>query len=118
MTTVTIIEVRSPLAASTPNSSNVESDLAFVASSRDKALAFMADHSTYRNDGHPWCWYIYNVTLDDPKMIPYDRIVIGTDGQTYESQRAAWAACQAPHDSLVLCSPPFTSNALATPMDR
>jgi hypothetical protein len=96
MTTVTLVEVRSPLTTSNPNSSNVESDLAFVGSDRDKALAFIADHSTYRSDGHPWCWYVYNVALDDPKMIPHDRIVIGTDGQIYESQRAAWATCQAP----------------------
>ena len=93
MTMVTIVEVRMPQANPSPQNSNVESDLAFVGSSRASALSFIADHPNYSTSSHPWCWYVYDVTLDDPKSIPHDHAVIGQDGQSYPSQKDAWDAC-------------------------
>ena len=92
MSMITIVEVRTPVENPAPQGSRVESDLAFVGSSRDKALAFMATRPNYRNDGYHWCWYVYDVALDDPKTIPHNPMVVGRDGRTYASQGEAWEA--------------------------
>ncbi len=93
MPMVTIVEVRTPVLNPEPYHAEVETDLAFVGSSRASALAFVAGHSEYRRDEYPWCWYVYDVVLDDPKSIPHDAVVIGRDGKSYGSQRDAWDGC-------------------------
>jgi hypothetical protein len=92
MEMITIVEVRTPIENPASQGSSVESDLAFVGSCRDKAMAFVAGHPNYRSDGHHWCWYVYDVVLDDPKTMPHNSIVVGRDGRTYTSQAEAWEA--------------------------
>ena len=95
MTKVTVVEVRTPLHNPAPHSALVESDLVFLGSSRSSATAFIAEHPNHCSLHDEWCWFVYEVELDDPKSIPHDKTVIGSDGRTYRSQRAAWDACLA-----------------------
>ena len=95
MTMITILEVRTPLENPGPHNANVESDLMFVGSTREKVMAFIAERAArpdYRRD-NAWCWCVYDVILDDPRTIPHNLIVVGRDGQTYACQQDAWDAC-------------------------
>ncbi len=77
----------------TPNSSHpVGCETVFYASSRERALDYIAQHPTpVSQDFGPWCWFIMGVELDDPKAVPLDKMFYDAQGVSYPTSASVWA---------------------------
>src|SRR5688572_19513512 len=93
MPKVEIVEFCSPLDNPGSSDPSVNTELAFVGSSRETVLRFIEEHPNYSRSVRHWCWSVYAVNIDDPRSIPHDKAVIGRDGQVYGCLLDAWEAC-------------------------
>jgi hypothetical protein len=94
MPKVTIVESWMPNVNPGPHNSPAETDLAFVAGDRPRAMAFVAARPDYCTDV-PWCFVVYDVEIDDEKHRAIDKVVVGFDGKVYGAPGQAWEAWEA-----------------------
>lgn len=90
MTMVTVVEVCMPLEREGPQGASLHSEVAFLGSDRSHAKTFIEKNPDYCSGDTPWCWFIYDVVLNDLQQIPYHKVIVGSDGKPRSNFAEAW----------------------------
>lgn len=91
MTTVEIVELRSPVSIAGPNVSRVLADVAYLSDGREEAVEF-ARKARRQSLEIPYAWFIYTAELGNPKLRCENAQVVGHDGLDYPSTDEAFEA--------------------------
>lgn len=86
------LEVWSPRSSVQGDESSVEMDVAFVASSLERAEWFMRRRPNYSTSERPWCWVLFGVRLDAVQEMPHSKAVLGRDLVRHGAPGQAWEA--------------------------